>query len=100
MPIGNSGTIDETEHEQIDSELSYSPSLEAAVKLILGDPAFVGERETPSFKFIRAARFLKDNAPHVFQIREMGTEAKNSNGPMALGPVGLGISAPASACRF
>jgi hypothetical protein len=78
MPIGNSGTIDEREHEQIDSELCYSPSLEAAVKLILGDPAFVGERETPSFKFIRAARFLKDNAPHVFQIREMHTKAKNS----------------------
>jgi hypothetical protein len=36
MPIGNSGTIDEREHEQIDSELCYSPSLEAAVKLILG----------------------------------------------------------------
>jgi hypothetical protein len=78
MPIGNSGTIDEREHEKIDSELCYFPSLEAAVKLILGDPAFVGERETPSFKFIRAARFLKDNAPHVFQIREMRTEAKNS----------------------
>jgi hypothetical protein len=68
MPIGNSGTIDEREHEKIDSELCYSPSLEAAVKLILGDPAFVGERETPSFKFIRAARFLKDNAPHVFRF--------------------------------
>jgi hypothetical protein len=78
MPIGNSGTIDEREHDKIDSELSYSPSLKAAVKLILGDPAFVGERETLSFKFIRAARFLKDNAPHVFQIREMGTKAKNS----------------------
>jgi hypothetical protein len=77
MPIGNAGTFDEREHEQIDSQLCYSPSLEAAVKLILGDPAFVGERETPSFKFIRAARFLKDNAPHVFQIREMHTKAKN-----------------------
>ena len=40
------------------------------MKLILGDPAFVGERETPSFKFIRAARFLKDSAPHVFAIRD------------------------------
>ena len=78
MPIGNSGPIDEREHELIASELCYSPSLEAAVKLILGDPAFVGERETPSFKFIRAARFLKENAPHVFQIREMHTKAKNS----------------------
>jgi hypothetical protein len=76
MPIGNSGTFDEREHEQIDSELCYSPSLEAAVKLILGDPAFVGEQETASFKFIRAARFLKDNAPHAFQIRETGAEAK------------------------
>ena len=45
---------------------------------VLGDLAFVGERETPSFKFIRAARFLKDNAPRAFQIREMGTPAQNS----------------------
>ena len=65
MPIGNSGAIDERENSKIDSELSYSPSLEVALNLILGDPAFVGERETPSFKFIRAARFLKENAPHV-----------------------------------
>jgi hypothetical protein len=78
MPNGNSGTIDERERDKIDWELCYSPSLEAAVKLILRDPAFVDERETPSFKFIWAARFLKHNAPHVFQIREMGTEAKNT----------------------
>ncbi len=43
------------------------------MNLILGDPAFVGDRATPSFKFLRAARFLKNNAPHVFQIHEMGT---------------------------
>jgi hypothetical protein len=78
MPIGNYGTMDERELDKIDSELSYSPSLRMAVKLILRDPAFVGERETFSFKFIRVARFLKDNAPHVFQIREMGADAKNS----------------------
>jgi hypothetical protein len=30
--------------------------------------------ETPSFKFIRAARFLGHNAPHVFQIHEMDIE--------------------------
>lgn len=78
MPIGNSGTIPEREHDKIASELSYSPSLEAAMRLILEDPAFVGERQTSPFKFIRAARFLKGNAPHVFQIREMGTEAKNT----------------------
>ena len=73
----NIGIIGEREREQIDSGLSYSPSLEAAVNLILGDPAFVGDRATPSFKFLRAARFLKNNAPHVFQIHEMGTVAEN-----------------------
>jgi hypothetical protein len=78
MPIGNSGTIDERELDKIDSELSYSSSLGSALKLILRNPAFVGERKTFSFKFIRVARFLKDNAPHVFQIREMGSEAKNN----------------------
>ena len=75
MPIGNSGTIDKWEH---DSKLGYPPSLEAAMKLILGDPAFVSVLETPSLQFIRAGRFLKDNAPPVFQIREMGTKEKNS----------------------
>ena len=73
----NIGTIDEGKRDKIDLGLSYSPRLEAAVNLILGDPAFVGDRATPSFKFLRAARFLKNNAPHVFQIHEMGTVAKN-----------------------
>jgi len=77
MLIGNSDAIDERACDKIDSELSYSPNLEVALNLILGNPAFVGERETPSFKFIRAARFLKENAPHVFKIRKMGNEAKN-----------------------
>jgi hypothetical protein len=78
MLIANSGPIDHTSQDKIHSELSYSPSLEAAVQLILRDPAFVDEQETPSFKFIRAARFLKANAPHVFQIREMRAKAKNT----------------------
>jgi hypothetical protein len=78
LGIRNSDAIDERQLEKIDSELSYSPSLGTAVKLILENSAFSGERETPSFKFIRAARFLKNNAPHVFQIREMGTETTNS----------------------
>jgi hypothetical protein len=78
MLIGNHRTIDATEHDNINSRLSYSPSLEAAVQLILADPAFVGALETHSFQFIRAARFLKAHAPHVFQIREMRAEAKNS----------------------
>jgi hypothetical protein len=78
MPIGNFGTIDEKEFAKIDSELSYSSTLGTAVKLLLRDPAFVGEQDGFPFKFIRAARFLKANAPHVFRIREMGSEAKNS----------------------
>jgi hypothetical protein len=78
MLLENSGTIDENEHDKIDSELSYSSSLEAAMNLILGHPDFVGEKATPSFKFIRAARFLRENAPHAFQIREMGIPAQNS----------------------
>jgi hypothetical protein len=78
MPIGNHPTTDAANHDNINSQLSYSPSLAAAVQLILADPAFVGALETPSFQFITAARFLKANAPHVFQIREMRAQAKNS----------------------
>lgn len=63
LGIRNSDAIGERQVEKIDSELSYSPSLGTAVKLILENSAFAGERETPSFKFIRAARFLKNNAP-------------------------------------
>ena len=78
MLLENSGTIYENEHNQIDSELSYSSSLEAAMNSILGHPAFLGEQATSSFKFIRAARFLRENAPHAFQIREMGIPTQNS----------------------
>jgi hypothetical protein len=78
MLLGNSGTIYEKEHDKIDSRLSYSSSLEAAMNLILGHPALLGEGATPSFKFITAARFLRENAPHAFQIREMGIPAQNS----------------------
>jgi hypothetical protein len=42
MLLGNSGTIDESGHTKIDSELSYSPSLEAAMNLILEHPGFCG----------------------------------------------------------
>jgi hypothetical protein len=73
----NIGVIDEGKRDKIDARLSYSPSLEAAVNMILGDPAFVGDRGTPSLNFLTAARFLKDSAPHVFQIHEIGTVAKN-----------------------
>jgi hypothetical protein len=65
MRTWSSDTIDEQDRDTNNSELSCSPSLEAALKLILRDPAFVGELETPLFKFIRAARILKGNAPHA-----------------------------------
>ena len=71
------GTTDERELDKIDSVLSYSSSLRTAVRLVLREPAFFGEPKTFSFKFIRVARFLKDNAPHVFQITEMGSKSKN-----------------------
>lgn len=77
MLLENSGTIDAKEPDKIDSELCYSSSLEAAMNLILGHSAFGGEKATPSFKFIRAARFLRENAPHAFRIREMGIPAPN-----------------------
>jgi hypothetical protein len=77
MPSANPDPIGQRHPQTIHPQLSYSPKLEAALQLILGDPAFIGEPETPSFKFVRAARFLKHNAPHVFQVREMGVHAKN-----------------------
>jgi hypothetical protein len=75
--MGTSNTIKERELDKIGSVLSYSPSLLAAVKLILDYPPFVDEQGTFSFKFIKISRFLKENAPHVFQIHE-NTEAKNN----------------------
>jgi hypothetical protein len=62
---------------QMVSEIAYSPSLEAAFKHILEDPSTSSSLERPSFHFIRAARFLKNSAPHLFQIREMGAEMEN-----------------------
>ena len=62
---------------QMDSEISYSANLEAAFKLILEDSAISGSPERPSLNFIRATRFLKSNAPHLFQIREMGSQSEN-----------------------
>ena len=78
MLIGHSPMTEDRGRDKINSQFSYSPSLEAAMQLILADPAFAGEVETHSFQFIRAARFLKDNAPHVFQIHEMRAGTKNS----------------------
>jgi hypothetical protein len=73
----NVATIELKEHQDIHAELSYSSSLETAVRLLLGDPVAVGDGETFSLRFIRAARFLKANAPHVFHIREMHAKVRN-----------------------
>jgi hypothetical protein len=78
MRIETSDHLDRRNREAINSEYSYSPRLEAALKLILKDPAFLDQLGTPSFKFLRAARFLKANAPHAFQIREMGALTKSN----------------------
>jgi hypothetical protein len=78
MRIKNLVHLDEQNREAIHSEYSYSPRLDAALKLILNDPAFFELPGTPSIKFLRAARFLKTNAPHAFQIREMGALTKSN----------------------
>jgi hypothetical protein len=61
----NIGVIDKGKRDKIDSRLSYSPSLEAAVNLILGDPAFVGDRATPS---LREFPILFSKRFHCFQL--------------------------------
>lgn len=78
MPTANSPAKDSKKIDQSLPPLSYSPSLEAAMQLILADPTFVSNTETSSLKFIRAARFLKSNAPHVFHVREMLPSAMNT----------------------
>jgi hypothetical protein len=78
MPATNSLSNDSRTNDQSSSPLSYSPSLEAAMQLILADPTFLSDTETSSLKFIRAARFLKINAPHVFHVREMLPSAMNT----------------------
>jgi hypothetical protein len=62
---------------RIVSEISYSQRLETALKFILQDPSIPSPVERPTFRFITAARFLKNNAPHLFEIREMGAESEN-----------------------
>jgi hypothetical protein len=78
MLIANSPTNDPGTKERRPPTLSYSLSLETALQLILADPAFLSATETPSFKFIQAARFLKINAPHVFHVREMRADEMNT----------------------
>jgi hypothetical protein len=59
------------------SEISYSPNLGNAFRFILQDPSLSSSPERPSLQFITAARFLKNHAPHLFQIREMGAQSEN-----------------------
>jgi hypothetical protein len=62
---------------QMVSEISYSQSLERTFEFILKNSSISDPQDTPSFQFITAARFLKNNAPHLFQIREMGAKSEN-----------------------
>jgi hypothetical protein len=60
-----------------DSERVYSPNLEAAFQFILEHPLISDSPGSQSFKFMMAARFLKRNAPHLFQVRQIGAESEN-----------------------
>jgi hypothetical protein len=62
---------------QMVSEVSYSHGLERTFEFILQNSSSPNSQDTPSFQFITAARFLKNNAPHLFQIREMGAKSEN-----------------------
>jgi hypothetical protein len=59
------------------SEISYSPNLTNAFRFILQDCSLSSSLERPSLQFITAARLLKNHAPHLFQIREMGAVPEN-----------------------
>jgi hypothetical protein len=59
------------------SQISYSSSLEVTFEFILRDSTICDPQDTSSSRFITAARFLKSNAPHLFQIREMGAKSEN-----------------------
>lgn len=59
-----------------DSEQVYSPNLQAAFQFILEHPLISDSPGSRSFKFMMAARFLKRNAPHLFQVRQIGAESE------------------------
>jgi hypothetical protein len=62
---------------QIVSEVSYSHGLERTFEFLLKNSPIPTSQDKPSFQFITTARFLKNNAPHLFQIREMGAKSEN-----------------------
>jgi hypothetical protein len=62
---------------QMVSEISYSHGLERTFEFLLKNSSIPNSPDTPSSQFITAARFLKNNAPHLFQIREMGAKSEN-----------------------
>ena len=59
-----------------DSEQVYSPNLGAAFQFMLEHPLISDSPGSQSFKFILVARFLKRNAPHLFQVRQIGSESE------------------------
>jgi hypothetical protein len=64
-------------HSQMVSEMSYSPSLETALKFILDDPSFTDSLDRTSLQFITAARFLKNHAPRLFEVHDAGAQSEN-----------------------
>jgi hypothetical protein len=63
--------------QQMVSEISYSARLQTTFEFILRDSSISDPRDAPSFQFITTARFLKKNAPYLFQVREMGADSEN-----------------------
>ena len=62
---------------EADFEKFYSPKLQAAFEFILDHPTISESPGSRSSKFIIAARFLKANAPHFFQVRHTGFESED-----------------------
>ena len=85
----NIGVIDEGKRDKIDFRLSYSPSLEAAVNLIPGDPAFVGDRATATLKLFRARAIPQRQCSSRVSDPPVGYCGEERHGPLAVGSVGL-----------
>jgi hypothetical protein len=62
---------------ETDFVIFYSPKLQAAFEFILDHPVISESPGSRSSKFIMAARFLKANAPHFFQVRHIGIKSED-----------------------
>jgi hypothetical protein len=85
----NIGTIGERKRDKIDSGLSYSPSLEVAVKLILGDPAFAGDRGNAFVQVPQSGSIPQKQCSSRVSDSRDGYRGEERHGPLAVGSVGL-----------